>query len=80
MTNEEKANIKGIISEYVSCYSDIEKLEREIELLLDRKNELVDRLQGIRNSEMEAISELKEKYGEDAALDLEKMKIVNGKD
>tara|TARA_S200002703_G_scaffold157729_2_gene166393 strand:+ start:2400 stop:2642 length:243 start_codon:yes stop_codon:yes gene_type:complete len=79
MTKTEKIKVKAIIDEYQHCYEKIEKLEKQIEQLLDNKNQLVDELHSIRNSEMEVISELQIKYGEDASIDLENLEILNGK-
>lgn len=76
MTQNEKSKIKAIMQEYSSCYSEIELLEKEIERLLDNKNKLVERLHSIRDDEMIVVSELKQKYGEDASLDLEKLEII----
>lgn len=76
MTQNEKSKIKAIMQEYSSCYNEIELLEKEIERLLDNKNKLVERLHSIRDDEMVVVSELKQKYGEEASLDLEKLEII----
>jgi septation ring formation regulator EzrA len=76
MTQNEKNKIKAIMQEYSSCYNEIELLEKEIERLLDNKNKLVERLYSIRDDEMVVVSELKQKYGEEASLDLEKLEII----
>ena len=79
MTQNEKSKVKAIIDEYQHCYEKIEKLEKQIEQLLDNKNQLVDELHIIRKNEMEVVSELQIKYGDQASIDLEKLEIINGK-
>jgi len=79
MTNLEKQEVEQIISQYSSCYNDIEFLEKQIVKLLDDKNTLVTRLNDIRESETHLVESLKSKYGEDAVLDLEKLEILNEK-
>ena len=76
MTKDEKIKINSILIQYANCYEKIEQLEKEITNLLDRKNELVDTLKGIRKREQKAVSELMSKYGDDATLDLQKMEII----
>ena len=78
MTKIEKQEVKQIISSYTSCYNDIELLEKQIEKLLNDKTQLVDRLNGIRESESLLIKDLQSKYGENAVLDIEKLEISNG--
>ena len=79
MTNEEKVKVKTILQEYNNCYVRIETLEKEIEKLLDNKNQLVTELHSIRKTEMEVVSELQSKYGDDASIDFEKFEIVYDK-
>tara|TARA_B100000900_G_scaffold410998_1_gene429842 strand:+ start:702 stop:968 length:267 start_codon:yes stop_codon:yes gene_type:complete len=79
MTEKEKNEIKGIISEYAKCHNDISKLESEIKVLLSRKDSLLRTLKHIRNTEKYTVNKLKKKYGEDAAIDLEKLEIIDGK-
>jgi hypothetical protein len=78
MTKEEKTKILHIISQYGKCHEKIEKLEKEITNLLDKKNLLVSELNSIRNNEKEVVNELQKKYGNEAILNLEKMEITNG--
>ena len=79
MTNEEKTKVKGIMSDYSQCHNHILELEKEIENLLKRKNNLVKTLRHIRNTEKHFVNKLQKKYGEDASIDLEKLEIINGK-
>lgn len=79
MTKVEKQEVQQIISQYSNCYNDIEFLEKQIVKLLDDKNMLVKRLNDIRESETILIKDLQSKYGYEAVLDLEKLKISNGK-
>jgi hypothetical protein len=77
MTKIEKQEVQQIISLYSNCYNDIEFLEKQIVKLLDDKNMLVKRLNDIRDSETALIKDLQSKYGYEAVLDLEKLKISN---
>ena len=79
MTNIEKQEVSQIISQYKSCYNDIEFLEKQVEKLLDDKTKLLDRLHNIRDAETVIIKDLQAKYGEDAVLDLEKLEITDEK-
>ncbi len=79
MTKDEKTKVQSIINEYKGCYDRIELLEKEITKLLDNKNQLVSELHTIRSNEMNVVSELQAKYGEEASIDLEKLEIRNGK-
>ena len=79
MTNIEKQEVSQIISQYKSCYNDIEFLEKQVEKLLDDKTKLLDRLHNIRDAETVIIKDLQAKYGEDAILDLEKLEITDEK-
>ena len=79
MTKKEKQSIVEIVTQYTSCYNDITHLEQHIEKLLDDKNDLVERLKGIREDESRLVKTLQDKYGEEAILDLEKLEITNGK-
>ena len=76
MTNLEKQEVTQIISDYKSCYNDIEMLEQHVKKLLDDKIQLVNRLNSIRDSENALILDLQSKYGDDATLDLEKLEIT----
>lgn len=80
MTQKERIKIQEIMKRYSLCYDEIDSLEQSIQKLKTDKDNLINKLKGIRNDERDVVNELKNKYGEDAKLDLEKIEIIDEKD
>jgi hypothetical protein len=76
MTKKEKQLLIEIMSRYNKVYFEMEILEQSLEQLHTTKDTLLTELKLIRKKESAVLDTLKEKYGEDAGLDLKTLELL----
>jgi septation ring formation regulator EzrA len=76
MTHKEKNIIREIMTRYSKVHLEIEKLEEQISEIKTQKDNLIKELKLIRKNESLVLESLKEKYGEDATLDLKTLELI----
>tara|TARA_R110000787_G_scaffold269659_1_gene376500 strand:- start:615 stop:845 length:231 start_codon:yes stop_codon:yes gene_type:complete len=76
MNKKEKQIVKEIMNRYSKVHYDMELLEKSLDKLHKEKDDLLKELKQIRKNESLVIDTLKEKYGEDAELDLKTLELI----
>lgn len=64
MTEQEKTQLKGFVEYYISAFSELNKLEEELQDLSSRKEALSEKIKSTREKEERLMETLKEKYGD----------------
>ena len=64
LQDNEKQEILNIVSDYKSMSETVYLLERDLEELMKRKTEALNKLDKVRSSESEVMEQLKAKYGQ----------------
>ena len=64
------------MNRYSKVHYDMELLEKSLDKLHKEKDDLLKELKQIRKNESLVIDTLKEKYGEDAELDLKTLELI----
>lgn len=76
MENTEKEKIKEFITEYQNINEDILILEKDIQKLIERKVNLLNKINYIKESEAKYLKYLKDKYGEDEITPTKILKYI----